>query len=109
MRPPTKRQRDDEPDDRRNQRQPGVADRQRHDSVDVRRYPVHAAVLASFARRMASMTSWSEAVPITTPDSSVTTHRLLGLESAEFSRSRNGSVRDAEVALRLTSLSCTQS
>jgi len=48
-------------------------------------------------------------VPISAPDSSVTTQRLLGLDRAEFSRSRSGSVRDAEVALRLTSLSCTQS
>ena len=57
VRPPAERQRDDEPEDRRHQGEPGVADRQRDDAVDVRRDPVHAAVLASFARRMASMTS----------------------------------------------------
>ena len=48
---------------------------------------------ASLARRMASMTSWSVAVPMSAPDSSVTTQRPLGLDSAEFSRSRNGSSR----------------
>ncbi len=68
------------------------------DAVDVRRDPVHAAVLASFARRIASMTSWSVAVPISAPDSSVTTQRPLGLDSAELSRSRSGSPRRAEVA-----------
>ena len=64
---------------------------------------------ASLARLMASMTSWSVAVPISAPDSSVTTQRPLGLDRAELSRSRSGSPREADVALRLTSLSCTWS
>src|SRR4051795_1958656 len=109
MRPPAEWKRDQESDDGGHQREPDVAERQRHDPVDVGRDPVHAATLASLARLIASMTSWSEAVPSRTPDSSVTTQRPLGLDSAEFSRSRSGSARDAEVADRLTSLSWTQS
>src|SRR5262249_22250594 len=109
VRPPTERQRDDQPDHSRHQGEPDVADRQRDDAVEVRRDPVHAAVLASFAPPTASITSGSDAVPISAPDSSVTTQRLLGLDSAEFSRSRSGSLRDAEVALRFTSLSSTRS
>ena len=46
---------------------------------------------AALARPIASMTSWSVAVPISAPVSSVTTQRPLGLDSAELSRSRSGS------------------
>src|SRR3954451_23822716 len=109
MRPPAQRQRDEEPEEGRHQREPGVADRQRDDAVDVRRDRVHAPNRPSFAPRMASMTSYSVAVPIRTPASSVTTHRPLGLDSAEFNRSRSGSVREAAVEDRLTSLSSIKS